>query len=361
VGKTLIFPCGVPAARAYADAARQRGEATIAASSLAYDESAARFDEWLYLPSVFEKDFAERLNAVVSEHGIDRIFSPVSAAHWGITNLIADGSVHVPVIGEMPIRQHAREHAELMEQARECLALVGIISEGRSELSVIETAAVLSKAMAFFGESDETKIAAMLAIFADAPVGDVVEIGVLTGRSASVLEMMARRYRLGPVLAIDPWAYVESAQHDSPSHLQTMVDVWDARVPFETFLVQLLPIARGGSFNYLPMTSRAAHHIWSARDEIASPEFGATRYGKDIAVLHIDGNHDYLAVKEDVDLWLPHVKQRGWLILDDYFWLHGDGPRRVGDALLQERQANICRAFVCGRALFLQVGSSHAG
>jgi len=141
---------------------------------------------------------------------------------------------------------------------------VGIISEGRSELSVIETAAVLSKAMAFFGESDETKIAAMLAIFADAAGGRRGEIGVLTDAVRRCSEMMARRYRLGPVLAIDPWAYVESAQHDSHPICRPWWTSGMARVPFETFLVQLLPIARGGSFNYLPMTSRAAHHIWSA-------------------------------------------------------------------------------------------------
>jgi hypothetical protein len=359
-GKTLIFPCGVPAARAYADAARRRGEATIAASSLAYDESAAEFDQWLYLPSVYEDGFAERLNAVVSQHGIERIFSSVSAAHWGISKLIAEGVVKVPVIGEMPIQQHTREFAELMQQAQKCLALVNMISEEKSELGVYEVAAILGKAMAFFGESDETKIAAMIAIFADAPAGDVIEIGVLTGRSASVLEILARRYRIGSVLAIDPWSFSESVQHESPSHLQSMVDIWDARVPFETFLVQLLPIAREGSFNYLPMTSRAAYQMWSTCDEITSPEFGTTHYDREIAVLHIDGNHDYAMVKADVDLWVPHLKKDSWLILDDYYWLHGDGPRRVGDALLQERRNDISHAFVCGRALFLKFGGIYA-
>ncbi|MFA6963987.1 class I SAM-dependent methyltransferase [Bosea sp. (in: a-proteobacteria)] len=359
MGKTLIFPCGVPAARTYAEAARQRGEATIAASSLAYDESAARFDSWIFLPSVYDKDFPGRLNAVIAEHGIDRIFAPVSAAHWGISKLIADGVVAVPLIGEMPLRQHAREHAELIEQAEERLASIRTISEGRSGLGVIEVAAVLRKAMGFFGESDEAKIAAMLAIFADAPRGDIVEIGVLTGRSTCVLEMMAHRYRIGPVLAIDPWAYAESVQQESPSELQAMVDVWEARVPFETFLVELLPIAREGAFNYLPMTSRAGHGIWSAKGEVSSPEFGTTRYGRDIAILHIDGNHDHAAVKDDVDLWLPHMGSGGWLILDDYFWLHGTGPRRVGDAILETRAADISRAFVCGRALFVQFGPKH--
>jgi hypothetical protein len=360
LGKTLIFPCGVPAARRYAEAARQRGETVIAASSLAYDESAAQFEKWVFLPSVYEKDFAARLNAVVREHDIDRIFAPVSAAHWGIGKLVAEGIVGIELIGEMPVRQHAREHAALMEQAGERLAALQTIAESRSDLSVIEVAAVLQKAMAFFGESDETKIAAMLAIFADVPHGDIVEIGVLTGRSASVLEMMARRHSIGPVLAVDPWAYANSVQKESPSELQAMVDVWDASVPFETFLIQLLPIARAGAFNYLPMTSRAAYAVWSSQDEITSPEFGATRYGRDIAILHIDGNHDYDAVKDDVDLWLPHVRAGGWLILDDYFWLHGNGPQRVGDAILTERAADISRAFVCGRALFLKFDTADA-
>lgn len=354
MGTTLIFPCSVPAARDYAEGARARGEPVIAASSLAYDESAARFERWFYLPSVYAADFAARLNSAIAEHDIERIYAPVPAAHWGISKLIEEGRVRVPLIGAMPIVQHAREHAALMEQADSMLALVAALSEGRSSLSRFEVAAVLRKAMSFFGESDETKIAAMLAIFADCCRGDIVEIGVLTGRSASVLELMARRYRIGSVLAIDPWAYAHSVQHESPAHLQAMVDVWDARVPFETFLVQLLPIAREGQFNYLPLTSRAAYAAWTESFHVQSAEFGTTQYEGTIAVLHIDGNHDYAAVREDVDLWLPHLRPGGWLILDDYFWLHGDGPRRVGDALLVQHAASIARAWVCGRALFVK-------
>jgi hypothetical protein len=360
MSKTLIFPCSIRAARLYGEAARQRGEAVIAASSIAYDESAAWFDQWIFLPAVYEKDFAQRLKAVIVEHGIDRIYAPVSAAHWGISKLIADGIIDVPMVGELPVLQHAREHAALVERARERIEAVRAISDGTSDISVLEMAAVLQKAMGFFGESDEAKIAAMVAIFADAPHGDVIEIGVLTGRSAAVLEMMARRYRTGPVLVVDPWSYAESIQHESPSQLQSMVDVWDARVPFETFLVQLMPIAREGAFNYLPMTSLEAYRFWSAHDEISSPEFGVTPYSKNISVLHIDGNHDFAAVNEDLGLWLPHLRQGGWLILDDYFWLHGEGPRRVGDALLLERAEDIGRAFVCGQALFIKFGATDA-
>jgi hypothetical protein len=351
---TLIFPCCVPAGLAYAEAAQQRGETVVAASSLAYDETATQYQTWFYLPSVNEPGFAARLNEAVKRYQIERVFSPVSSAHWKLSRMFAAGETGVQVIGEMPIQQHARKHAALMQEAMLQLAQIRDISGGHSALGRFDVAAVLCRAMGFFGESSETKIAAMMAIFSEVPKGDVVEIGVLTGRSATVLEMMARRHQTGAVLAIDPWAYANSVQQESPADLREMVDIWDASVPFETFIVELLPVARQGSFNYLRTTSRAAHAAWTASRRVTSPEFGETRYSGQIALLHIDGNHDHAAVADDCALWLPHLMRGGWLILDDYVWLHGNGPRLVGDQLLAERADDIARAFVCGHALFLQ-------
>jgi hypothetical protein len=358
MGATLVFPCCVPAALEYAETARGRGEAVIASSSLAFDETARHFPAWFRLPNVYAPDFAARLSEAVATHGIDRIFAPVSAAHWMLERLLARGEIALELVGEMPIRRHAREHARLMADADARLADIAGMSGNRSTLTRFEVAAVLRQSTAVFGESSEAKIAALMAIFAAAPKGDVVEIGVLTGCSASVLEMMASRYDTGSVLAVDPWSYANSVQEESPRDLQEMVDVWDATVPFETFLTQLLPIARHGAFNYLPLTSREAHEYWLRDRLVRSAEFGETRYAGRIAVLHIDGNHDYAAVSEDAALWLPHLLPGGWVVLDDYFWLHGDGPRRVGDAFLTARAAEIARAFVCGSALFVQLSDA---
>jgi hypothetical protein len=359
MGATLVFPCCVPAALDYAEKARGRGEAVIGSSSLAFDETARHFPAWFRLPNVYAADFAARLSEAVAAHGIDRVFAPVSAAHWMLERLVQRGEIDLELVGEMPIRRHAREHARLMADAKARLADIAAMSDNRSTLSRFEVAAVLRQSTAVFGESSEAKIAALMAIFATAPKGDVVEIGVLTGCSASVLEMMASRYDTGPVLAVDPWSYANSVQEESPRDLQEMVDVWDATVPFETFLTQLLPIARRGAFNYLPLTSRDAYGRWSGDQAVVrSAEFGETRYAGRIAVLHIDGNHDYAAVSEDVALWLPHLLPGGWVILDDYFWLHGDGPRRVGDAFLTIRAAEVARAFVCGSALFVRLSGA---
>ena len=51
---------------------------------------------------------------------------------------------------------------------------------------------------------------------------------------------------------------------------------------------------------------------------------------------------------------MPHLLPGGWIVLDDYISYHCDGPRRMGEALLREQISRIERAFVSGKALFIQ-------
>jgi hypothetical protein len=48
----------------------------------------------------------------------------------------------------------------------------------------------------------------------------------------------------------------------------------------------------------------------------------------------------------------------GWLIIDDYVWEHGTGPRLVGDALLHHERDNILSAFTAGKALFIKFSAA---
>jgi hypothetical protein len=353
---TLIFPCSVPAGERYAEAARQRDEKVVAASSLKYDVTAQKFDTWVYLPSVHDEHFARRLNQIITEYRVNRVYCPVAGAYIVLQRMVADGRLAVPLLGEMPILRHMREHRKLMADAEVQHAFIQQASEGRSPLLPIEIAAVMRQSLGIYGESDETKIAAMMAIFADAPKGDIVEIGVLTGRSACVLALMAQRHEIGPVLAVDSWNAPAAIQRDSPTVVQDLVDEWgDVSVAFESFVVSLLPIVKESAFNFLAMPSQQAHATWLRQRQVETKYFGNVRYSGTISVLHIDGNHDYAFVREDCALWLPHLAPGGWLVLDDYVWLHGDGPRRVGDELLQ-RARDIQRAFVCGKALFIKFG-----
>jgi hypothetical protein len=354
VATTLIFPACVPDGERYAEAARERGEHVVAASSLTYDETARKFDTWFFLPSIYADDFIDRLNEAIQTYGITRIYCPASVVYTGLRRLIAEAKLSVPLVGDMPRRRDVRRHRALITAAAELHAFIQSLTIGRSDLTVIDVASVLRQALGIFGESDEFKLAAMMAIFADAPRGDIVEIGVLAGRSACVLALMAQRHATGSVLVVDPWSDAELIQHDSPKDLRTMVDDAECAVPIECFLVSLLPIADKGAFNYLAMPSDRAHVTWSQERRVQSGEFGEVHYRGTIAVLHIDGNHDHASVRKDCFLWVPHVAPGGWLILDDYVWFHGDGPRTVGDALLADRAGDVQRAFVCGNALFVK-------
>jgi hypothetical protein len=232
--------------------------------------------------------------------------------------------------------------------------LIDRCAGGKSDLADLEVAAVLRMAGHIYGESNEQKIAAMMGIFGSAPKGDVVEVGSLVGKSASVLALLARRYRTGNVLAVDPWLAAAATQHDSPETVRVgLVNEWRWDVLPQDFAINTYPIGIGG-INFLQQESVKGCEIYKRDKAVESAVFGRTEYEGRIAVMHIDGNHDYAQVKQDCEAWLPLLERNGWLILDDYIWAHGDGPKRVGDALLQQRASQIERWFECGKALFIK-------
>jgi hypothetical protein len=360
VGTTLIFPCSVPEAERYAKAAAQRGEEVVAASSLRYDVSAGKFRKWFFLPTVHDPEFPARLKEAIIEHDIARVFCPVLVADTVLKRLAAEGQLSVPVFTHAPIVDHLEEHRQLMEDAAAHRNFIQEVAEGKSTLSLLDVASAMKHSFAIFGQSGPDKVAAMMAIFAEAPRGDVVEVGVLAGRTAYILTSMARHHLTGPVLLVDAWSTGAAAQHNSASDFQEMIQKWSHVVPleafFESFILSLLPLSGREDFNYLALPSKEAHVIWRRDRCVRTPHFGEVHYTGAISVLHIDANHDLSQVQEDCGLWLPYLVPGGWLILDDYIWFHGDGPRQVGDRLLADEWHRIQRAFVCDKALFVKFG-----
>ena len=120
------------------------------------------------------------------------------------------------------------------------------------------------------------------------------------------------------------------------------------------FLVSMLGCATG-DFNYLRMTSEAAHEQYVGDRSVTSREFGTTPLAGKISVLHLDGNHDEAAVAQDFALWGPLVVPGGWIIFDDYNWPHGDGPRKVADRAIAAYGSRVQRSFVAGGAMFVNL------
>jgi hypothetical protein len=356
MGATLIFPATVQAALRYAEEARERGEEIVAAASVRDEASLRHFERWVQLPSIYDADFVDELTRLVVSSRVERIYSPVPSVYAYLHRLLRERALGPRLVGKMPVTAEMERFRALLGEAERHMAFIAQASEGRSRLRLLEVAAVMRQAELIYGESSAVKIAAMMAAFADAPKGDVVEIGSLVGRTAFVLAHLARRLEIGPVLAIDPWAASESVQKDSPTGLLDLLDAWDLELGFQDLVTNLIPVTAGG-FGLLRMPASEGHaHYLSGR--IETPWFGAVEYGGRLAVLHIDGNHDLAAVAADCDLWLPHLLPGGWLVLDDYVWAHGTGPRLVGNAFLERAAERVDRAFVCGKALFVKLGGA---
>lgn len=354
---TLVFPAAHPDGREYLEVSRERDERVVAASSVWDADLAAAVGTLTVLPYVDDPEFPARFMALVQQHNITRVYAPVAAAYSWLERFIADKGLPLRLIGSSPIKREIERFDRLMAKVASWRGFIDQCAGGKCDLSDIEIAAVFRMSVNIYGESNEQKIAAMMAIFGSAPKGDVVEVGSLVGKSASVLALLSRRYRIGNVLAIDPWQAAAATQHDSPETVRVgLVNEWRWDVPPQDFAINTYPIGYG-SFNCLQQESVRGCEIYKRDKAVESPTFGRTEYRGRIAVMHIDGNHDYAQVKLDCEAWLPLLDRNGWLILDDYLWVHGDGPRRVGDALLQERAADIERSFECGKALFVKFRS----
>jgi hypothetical protein len=355
---TLVFPASTPEAWSLIAEARQNGEAVLPAASLEVGEVTRRFGELVLLPFIHEADFGPRFLALLRERNIHRIVCPVAVVHRFVSRFLQAQQIEgVRLVGESPIGRQVRLVGDWVAQGHAVAPFVAACAAGRPHADPLASAALLRHAAAIYGESDSDKLAAMVGIFASAPAGDVVEIGALMGRTAFLLLALARRHAIGPVLVVDPWSAEHALQKDSPLALQELDSEWgDHARLVQGFLLNLLPLAGGpanADFNYLQLPSHRGHGIYSQEGTVTSPAFGRSQYAGRIAVLHIDGNHDADAVRQDCDLWLPHLVPGGWLILDDYVWAHGDGPHRLGDELLATR-SGIDRAFVAGKALFMR-------
>lgn len=345
---TLIFPAVDQAATEYQAAAFRRGERTICAASVGVAVGGLA-GQPMHLPMIYERDFPERFLALVREHSVARVFCPVATVYAFLVKFIASHQLALAMVGESPVAQQISRHQDLMARARRVHLLVGTIGEGGANLSLHEVASLLKYSATIYGESNDDKLGAMMAVACSAPQQDVVEIGCLMGRSAFVLLFLATRYQLGAVLTIDPWAPAECAQEDSPSELQAVVDEWDYEALSEGFFVStaLLHQAR---HCHLRLPSNAAIARYESRHLPAVTPSWSGRIG----LIHIDGNHDYDAVAEDCRQWVPWIAPGGWLVLDDYVWAHGDGPYRVGNEILERDAWRIERSFVCGKALFIR-------
>ncbi|MBL8550319.1 MAG: class I SAM-dependent methyltransferase [Hyphomonadaceae bacterium] len=354
---TLVFPVSTPEGRAYLDAALARREPVVAASCDPCDPIAGKAP-WRRLPLVHESGFLPALRALIQEHTVGQMFAGAHMVHAAVSDTVRMHGLDLRIVNASTIETAYARWDDIFARAETWRSIILAIEGRAPDLPFL--AGAIRLAFDLFGESYDDKLAAMLACLLSAPGGDIVEIGTLFGRSASVLlagralGSAARR-----VIVFDPWSAEIGAQSDLPDALKA----YTARTDFDTiaraFEATFAAIAPQGAFAAFRAAS-AEGRAWYAGahdlEHVRLKSFDAIAPAGAVALLHIDGNHDSGPAMQDVDLWSPLVAPGGWCVIDDYCWRYGEGPRRAGDALLARWGDKVARAFVVGGCLFVQRG-----
>jgi hypothetical protein len=351
----LIFPAGMPRSLAYLERALAEGQPVIGSSSLGHDPARERYPRWVHLPYVTAPDFDQALRQAIADFGIGGIFTPNPVVWDYLHRCLPDAFPGVTLVNGSPVDSEVAPYRAALQFGSSLLSQpLELAASGapRPSVSALEIAALFHHADGIPGMCDHEKIRALCELFRCSPAGDVVEIGSWWGKSAFVLSRLAACYSIGKLLCVDPWSNEHLVQNDEKG-LVDRVPV-NADEALTVFQLNLLPYAHG-AVNYLRLPSVDAAVEYRRNPVVTTTAFGETRYTGRIAVLHVDGNHSYASAKEDVAAWCELVTPGGWIIIDDYVWPYGNGPKRVGDEFVHRQMSNIVCAFVMGAALFIQL------
>ena len=359
-GTILIFPIDIDSARQFAITAKSLNLHVIAASSINKTRPDLDYiDDFIYLPYVNHPDFNQCLFDTLDKCNITHVFSP-HAAVWNHLNqlnkeILPGLKFHLctPEPFAMDWQQYSTSydfaHTFQKESIAENLGLFGV----RKRLSTAEYAGLHNQFISIPGQCDEIKLFALIEIFKVIPAGDIVEIGVLYGRSAYVLGKLSDRYNIGSVICVDPWQYdLIEKQGEEAKLLNQQLNTINSKNVFDIFKANISLI---DCIRYIRHTSEDAYQVYKnmISDGVkCQTNQNTTQITGNISLLHIDGNHKYEEVSKDVEIWEPDVMSGGWILIDDYLWAFGDGPRKKGDELLTQNKFDM--AFCLGDTLFLR-------
>ena len=133
-----------------------------------------------------------------------------------------------------------------------------------------------------------------------------VDIGTFGGRSLLPVALTLKHLGKGVVIGIDPWDKIESLKHfgmtDDPRHID-----WWGRIDFNDIYRSFVSMLKRHNLeNYC--------RVIKATSEKAASQIDT------IDIVYIDGNHTDYMVLRDVELYLPKVRQGGYIWLNDTTW-----------------------------------------
>lgn len=160
----------------------------------------------------------------------------------------------------------------------------------------------------------------------------IIEIGTWKGGSAIAMGEAVKKKQLNTkIYCIDTWL---GALEFRENH-RLYGNSWDRM------------LVHGYPQVYYQFLSNVIHrNVVDLIEPVPSPSRDAVPFVPEAELIYIDGNHYYDAVKEDLELYFPKLKQGGVMFGDDYFLNTGDpraadgyqcGVKRAVDEFVQSR------------------------
>ncbi len=357
--KLLIFPLDLDDANSVIRIAAALGVEIIGASSAMIGPGNRAVNDFIRLPFVTDTAFDAALKEALGRHGITTVFAPHQGVWRHLDNLLrtAPDSYRFNLCKPDPFTATSRLFSPHEDWA--AVTMLSTLPESigessfRPHLSRNCYAALHRQFLNTPGDSDEDKLRALCDIARLLPQGDLLEVGCLYGRSALALGYLAGRHRIGNLICVDPWNAEDLTDQGTQAAL---LNIERFNIDFErVFRIFLSTAALLDNVGYIRKTTESAHPIYEAARRkgcLESAELGTIALSPHLSILHVDGNHRYDQVWKDIEIWSPYLAPGGWLLLDDYVWAFGDGPKRVGDELLGSPLYDS--AFVSGDTLFLR-------
>ena len=134
-----------------------------------------------------------------------------------------------------------------------------------------------------------------------------LDIGVYRGRSLFP-QALAHRYTGGVVYGVDPWSIEEMREDELPDEIRDDGEHFFAKVDLPAIYEQVKTLR-----DELQLGER----IVLVRDTSAD---AAGKLPEQFDMIHIDGNHDTHKVRQDLETYLPRLRPKGFLVIDDVSW-----------------------------------------
>lgn len=356
----LVFPVDVDSVWPTMRVARMLGFRIIAASSVRPPPSGAGADLCIHLPYISDDGFDDALRSALRTHGVTRLVT-THVGVWAHFARLAETDDLIrtafrglhPVQGQWQLFEGSRHWARRQRADGIAEALAVPSRPAAPPLSEAEYASLHRGFLRTYGQCDITKLEAFCALARVAPPGDVVELGVFYGRSAYALARLAHAYAIGSTVCVDSWGRVRvTDQGAAAGVLNSAHSAYDQEAVFEEFLALATEVPGMTYIRDEAVVAVEAYRDSAARGRLTAPEVREVPVTGAISVLHVDANHRYDQVRLDVEAWAPLVEPGGWIVIDDYVWAFGDGPRRVGDELVARGDFDC--AFSWSDSLFLR-------